>query len=457
MDKIEQQFFKEQARKDLLSYCVYCDKFFEISPHHELIAEHLSRLLIGDIQNLIIEMPPRAWKSRLMQEFISKLYWDYPRTDILYTWHSLNLLEGFSRNIRNRIQTREYQSLYNTKVSSDSWAVKNWNIEWGWEFAIYGVWWGITGKGGNILICDDPYATRQDAESDTVRRTVSNWYWSTFLTRKQDDRAKQIIIMQRWREDDLVWEILEREWDKWTELKIPALNEQGESFWSSRFSRQYFEDIKKQSPLFFESQYQQNPINTENWDFIQSYFIHYDQHQLESVKRHLQIVTFVDPAISQNQEADNTAIITAWIDARSNFIYVLEVQAWKMLPDEIISRTFQTQRKWGWKVWVESIAYQKMLILEIQKQMRIRNHFFTLEEIRPNTEKNAKIRTLLQPRYSSHSILHSLFMADLEAELLKFPNGKHDDMIDALSGCIQLFETVNIEEQSWSWESDSII
>ena len=88
--------------------------------------------------------------------------------------------------------------------------------------------------------------------------------------------------------------------------------------------------------------------------------------------------------------------------------------------------------------------------MEIQKQMRIRNHFFTLEEIRPNTEKNAKIRTLLQPRYSSHSILHSLFMADLEAELLKFPNGKHDDMIDALSGCIQLFETVNIEEQSWS-------
>ena len=52
MDKIEQQFFKEQARKDLLSYRVYCDKFFEISPHHELIAEHLSRLLIGDIQNM---------------------------------------------------------------------------------------------------------------------------------------------------------------------------------------------------------------------------------------------------------------------------------------------------------------------------------------------------------------------------------------------------------------------
>lgn len=90
-----------------------------------------------------------------------------------------------------------------------------------------------------------------------------------------------------------------------------------------------------------------------------------------------------------------------------------------------------------------------MLILEMQKQMRIRSHFFTLEEIRPNTEKNAKIRTLLQPRYASHSILHSIFMADLEAELLKFPNGKHDDMIDALSGCIQMFNTTSVESE-WS-------
>jgi hypothetical protein len=44
---------------------------------------------------------------------------------------------------------------------------------------------------------------------------------------------------------------------------------------------------------------------------VQSYFIAYDQHELESNKKFLDIVTFVDPAISQNQEADNTAIVTA--------------------------------------------------------------------------------------------------------------------------------------------------
>lgn len=70
----ESKFFKEMARKDLLSFSVYCDRNFEIENHHKLIAEHLAKVLTGEIQNLIIEMPPRAGKSRIMQEFIAKVY-----------------------------------------------------------------------------------------------------------------------------------------------------------------------------------------------------------------------------------------------------------------------------------------------------------------------------------------------------------------------------------------------
>lgn len=89
------------------------------------------------------------------------------------------------------------------------------------------------------------------------------------------------------------------------------------------------------------------------------------------------------------------------------------------------------------------IQYQKMLALEIKKQMNIRNLFFVLDEIRPQLEKEARIRTTLQPRYANHSILHSN-NRDLELELLKFPNGKHDDMIDALSSAVAMLSTHNI-------------
>lgn len=98
----------------------------------------------------------------------------------------------------------------------------------------------------------------------------------------------------------------------------------------------------------------------------------------------LEIVTFIDPAISQKQEADNTAIVTIGLDKRSNNIYVLDVNARKMLPDEIIEEVFQTYLKWKpSRIGIEIVQYQKMLALEIRKQMNIRNIFFVLDEVRP--------------------------------------------------------------------------
>ena len=445
----EWRFFIEQAQKDLLSFCVFTDYNFDIIAHHELIAENLQKLMDWDIQNLIISMPPRAWKSRIMQEFICYLLWKQAWTDILYTWHTKSILEDFSYNIRWRMRSKEYKSIFDTRIAQDSSAVSSWKTNNGSNFSIYWVGWGITGKWGHYMIIDDPYATRQDAESDTIRRTVSNWYWSTFLSRKQSDKAKQIIIMQRWREDDLVWEILETEADKWVELKIPALNDKDESFWADKFSKEYFMDIREKNPLFFSSQYQQEPFNEWGWDFLKEYFEYYEFDELEEKLHEMQIYTFVDPAISQKQEADNTAIVTVWM--YNNYIYLLDVKKMKEKPDEIIEQIFITVNMYrdlgkSYRLGIENVQYQKMLILEVQKQMRIRDIFFNLEEVRPTGEKEARIRTALQGRYSGHTIIHPKYwpnIKELESELLKFPNGKHDDMIDALASSVAMTATVS--------------
>lgn len=440
MEKQVLQMMQKASREDLLSFCVYVDKYFEINKHHEIIAEKLQAFMEWKIKRLILQTPPRSWKSRLVCEAIAHSMWKLENTDIIYTWHTISLLEWFSRNIRQRVDSPEYKELFNDSIKSwnawiNQWSMTNWN-----QLMIYWVWWAITGKWWHRLIIDDPYATRQDAESETVRNRVIEWYYSTFYSRRHNQDAWICLIMQRWREDDLVWELLSKSND-WEVVKIPAI-EDWKSFWESRFDLNELENIRHQIwDYFFASQYQQDPINEWWWDFKREYFEYYQQHLLPE----LEIVTFIDPAISLKQEADNTAIVTIWLDEKSNNIYILDVIAWKMLPDEIIDNVFQTYLKWKpRRIWIEIVQYQKMLALEIRKQMNIRNIFFTLDEINPQWEKEARIRSILQPRYSNHSILHNNTCNDLELELLKFPNWKHDDMIDALSWAINMLDTYEI-------------
>jgi len=281
-----------------------------------------------------------------MQESVAYTLGNNPELDILLTGHSASLLESFSRNIRNRINSVEYQQLFNTKLAEGNTAVKSWKTNGNGEFSIFGVGGGITGKGGNILIIDDPYAGREDAESKTIRDKVYDWYKSTFLSRKHNKDASVIIIMQRWREDDLVGKLLEENPDKWKVVKFPAVNEDNESFWSDKFPIDYLDDIKEDmGTYFFQSQYQQDPIAIGSGAFVPDMFEYYEPIDLEPIEDRLDVVTFLDPAISQKQEADSTAIVTIGTDRKNNYTYILEVKKLKEQPDAIINELFFTVDK----------------------------------------------------------------------------------------------------------------
>jgi predicted phage terminase large subunit-like protein len=122
----------------------------------------------------------------------------------------------------------------------------------------------------------------------------------------------------------------------------------------------------------------------------------------------------------------------------------LDIDFWKFTPDEIINKTFQKVSRFKpQRVWIEINQYQKMLAQELRKQMRERDAFFVLEEQTSLWNKEAKIKTILQSKYSNYNILHQVWWVwvnELENELLRFPNWKHDDIIDCLSMCIWLFD-----------------
>lgn len=446
--KQEIEFFRQVAREDLLAFASFNDKFFQVIKIHEIMADALMKVESWEIKKLILELPPRSWKSRISAEFISWYLWHHPSKDVLLTWHSSSLLESFSRSIRNRIDSEEYKKLFKTRLAEWNTAVKSWKTSEWWEFSIFWVWGWITWKGWDILVIDDPYSGREDAESQTIKDKVWDWYKSTFLSRRHNENSAIVIIMQRWSEDDLIGRILEEDKkNEWTEIKIPAISEEWESFWPEKFSIKYLEEMRKEIwEYFFMSQYQQDPVNEWGWDFKKDMFEYYEMQEIKEKVQRFNIISFLDPAISKSQEADSTWLVTIWIDNENNFIYLLEVKKLKEHPDKIIDEVFDTADRfknlwYSYRMWIEVVQYQKMLALEIQKQMRIRDKFFILEEVRPQWEKEARIKSTLQGRYSSHSIIHPKYWAniwELETELLKFPNGKHDDLIDALSSAVAI-------------------
>ena len=404
-------------------------------------------------------MPPRFGKSYLASILFPSWYlWRHPDKNVMITSYSASLSETFSRQSRNLLLDNNYQKVFNTRLSDDSKSVKDWWTRQWWKFIASWVWWAITWKGFNIGIIDDPVSNREEAESEIISQNVWDWYTSTFFTRQEADAAI-IVIMTRWHEDDLSWRLLARqeelekkriETEKWEILNFPAIATDYESFrdiweslWEDKYSTPYLETVRSEIWLRdFEALYQQNPVPIDTWDFTRDMFKYYDYVD----KSKLEIITFVDPAISQKQTADYTAIVTVWIDVDDwNKIYVLDYVQKRLSVIWIIDHLFDVVREYEPSVvWIESASTQGYLIQEIEKQMELRDRIFKLECVIPSSEKEARIRSSLQARYSIWKIYHKRsIMEELEKELLKFPSWKHDDIIDALAYWVSMLKVQN--------------
>lgn len=463
MDKKEIK--KELARRELslrlLEYFVpqidpfywNPDKEYIFKPFHKILTDALERALRKESKRIMISVPPQHWKSTIStQRFPLFAHLQDPTLNIVSASYSGDLAKSHLGKIRQILESPQFKVLGKplnlTKNDSTEYQLK----EWGSYYSV-GVWWGLTGRPMDIGIIDDVHKDRMEYESDTIRNGVWDWYSSVFQSRLHKDSII-IGVMTRWGEDDLFGRILQKEWDIWEVINIPVYNEdETETIFPERFPLSFMKEKQKwMMPRDFQSLYMWDPINEGGGDFKRDYFQYYNQ---ATLPEHLEIVTFIDPAISQKQEADNTAIVTIGLNRKSNHIYVLDVISWRMLPDEIIDNVFKTYLKLKpIRIGIEIVAYQKMLALEIKKQMNIRNIYFVLDEVTPQWEKVARIRTILQTRYSNLSIWHNNTCTDLELELLKFPNWKHDDICDAMASAVNMMNTHNIANTFTTVETD---
>lgn len=189
------------------------------------------------------------------------------------------------------------------------------------------------------------------------------------------------------------------------------------------------------SPLFFSGQMMNDPLADELIEFKREWIVKFERTpELLRELSECQAVMSIDPAFRQNQTNDFSGIVVTKA-SKTGFIYVLEAKQLKVNPSQLIEEIFRLVAMYKpKKVMVETVAAQIMLLDLLRNKMRDTGTFFTVEETRTNTAetKVMRIRGLI-PFYANGQILHAPGLQDLEGQLLEFPRGIHDDIIDALA------------------------
>ncbi|MCY3784597.1 MAG: phage terminase large subunit [Chloroflexi bacterium] len=236
--------------------------------HLGVICEHLEAVTRGEIQRLLINIPPRHTKSLIVAVMWPAWTWiqrrsDYgllagPEVKFMSASYAQTLSVRDSVKCRRLIDSATYQNRWGHRfhlTSDQNTKIRFENNKGGYRVAT-SVGGALTGEGGDIIIVDDPI-NAVDADSEITREATLDWWDESMSTRLNDpDAGAYVIIMQRLHHQDLTGHVLDKDQaadaDDWTHLCLPARYEHdhphhwhgdirtqdGELLWPDRFSEQ---------------------------------------------------------------------------------------------------------------------------------------------------------------------------------------------------------------------------
>ena len=167
----------EKCQKDFLTFVKTVWPDFIAGRHHHIIAEKLERVARGELKRLIINMAPRHTKS----EFASFLFpaWmmgQKPNMKIIQATHTTELAVNFGRKTKNLLESDEFKEIFpEVKLAADSKASGRWDTNKGGMYYAVGVGSNLAGRGGDLVIIDDPHS-EQTAMSSSGFDDAWDWY-----------------------------------------------------------------------------------------------------------------------------------------------------------------------------------------------------------------------------------------------------------------------------------------
>lgn len=277
----ERRVYRSLAVSDLYWFCrwIFANRrgyAWQQAPHHVLICQALERVFRGECRRLIINIPPRYSKTELVKCFVAWSLGHAPDSEFIYSSYSGRLAASSSWDVRSLVQEPEYCATFpGLTLRTDSQARDEWRTTAGGIMYAVGAGGTITGYGagkhregfGGALLIDDPHKA-DEARSDVIRGGVIDWFQNTLESRKNSPHTPVILVMQRLHESDLAgWLLAGGNGEQWEHVCLPALQDDGSALWPDKHSSDELRRMQAAAPYTFAGQYQQRPAPAEGGIF----------------------------------------------------------------------------------------------------------------------------------------------------------------------------------------------
>lgn len=296
----------------------------------------------------------------------------------------------------------------------------------------------------NCLIVDDPYSSPEDARSETINAKVHS-FWTDTARPRLNDNTNVVVMFHRYTENDLAGFLMETEPDEWeliryagqadgdyehpvTKKNYPDVlaREEGQ-YLSPRFSDGWYE--KQQANGFtWLSQFQGRPSAKEGAFFTISKF----DAPLSAAPAGLRMVRGWDLASTAGQ-GDYTAGVKLGVDPNGTY-YVLDVARGQWSSDQRNAQLRQTTAIDGRQTKIRLAQDPGQAGKEQAEQLTRMLAGYSVKAERVSGDKITRADGFAaQVNAGNVRLIAGAWNAAFIEELRQFPNGKHDDQVDAVS------------------------
>jgi predicted phage terminase large subunit-like protein len=431
------------ASKSLIRFTEFTNARYHTAAIHQKIAEQLERVERGEIDRLMLLVPPRHGKSELASRRFPAYYLGrHPHRQFISASASGALAEDFGRDVRNIIDSPEYAVLFKTRLAEDSKAKGRWNTSEGGSYYAIGVNAHVMGRGAHVFMIDDPFGTMADARSETERKNVFDWYTGTVYNRLEENGAI-VLINHRMHEEDLTGMLRAQQaagGDKWEVVELKPDMEAGTALWPEKYPIAALERIRQNiTAQDWSALYLQNPTPDEGAYFKADWLKPYEK---VPARETLTVYGGSDYAVTDNG-GDYTVHVVVGLDPDDR-MYLLDVWRGQKQGDVWIDALCDLVREWKPMGWAEETGQIKSAIGPfLTRRMNERKAYVAREQFSTRQGNKAVRAQSIRGRMALNGLYvptNAPWYAEMRSELLSFPSGRHDDQVDALGLVGQLLD-----------------